>query len=231
LKLALLDGAVGVKDEGGDGVVGAGAPVQERAGSRGDERLGIAENLFEESDFFVVVGGDSAVGKAGGVELAAGVGGDERGYAPECNECDGTLDVDGLRARGWVGVQVGVKVSGEPDGDECGEWSIDRSDVVGKTRLDEAEGCDLDDCEESESSQGAQARLAQGGIEGDGIDQDPGWGGEEKDAEVVPPRGDVAIVLMGDAADDVEVEVLVDEGLAETVEKVEVPGKDKDEEE
>ena len=72
--------------------------------------------------------------------------------------------------------------------------------------------------------------TAEDGADGDGVEENPGWGGEEQDAEVVPPVGDVAVVLMGDAADDVEVEVLVDEEVAEAVQEVEVPGKDQDQE-
>jgi len=72
--------------------------------------------------------------------------------------------------------------------------------------------------------------LAEGGVEGDGVEENPGWGGEEKDAEVVPPVGDVAVVLMGDAADDVEIEVLVYEEAAVAVQEEEVPGEDEGEE-
>ena len=96
--------------------------------------------------------------------------------------------------------------------------------------MDEAEGDDLDEGEKSEGAQGTEVGFAQGGVEGGGVEKDPGRGGEEKDAEIVPPGGDVAVVLVGDAAEDVEVEVLVDEGLAEAVQKVEVPGEGEREE-
>ena len=86
MELDLLDGAVGVEEEGGDGVVVAGTPVEERAGGVGDEGGGVAEDLFEEGDFGAVVGGDVAVGEAWGVELAAGVGGDEGCEDPEGGE-------------------------------------------------------------------------------------------------------------------------------------------------
>ena len=102
---------------------------------------------------------------------------------------------------------------------------------MGETRLDEAEEDYLEDGKEGEGAQGAEVGVAEGGVEDGGVEKDPGWGGEEKDAEVVPPGGNVAVVLVGDAAQDVEVEVLVDEGLAEAVEHVEVPGKDQGEEE
>ena len=82
---------------------------------------------------------------------------------------------------------------------------------MGEAGLDEAEDDDLEDGKEGEGAQGAEVGVAEGGVEGDGVEEDPGWGGEEKDAEVVPPGGDVAVVLVGDAAQDVEAEVLLDE--------------------
>jgi len=99
---------------------------------------------------------------------------------------------------------------------------------VGQAGLDAAEGGELD---ESEEGQGAEARMAEGFIDRDGVEEDPGRRGEEEDAEVVPPVGDVAVVLVGDAAEDVEIEVLVYEEVAEAVEEVEVPGEDEEEEE
>jgi len=102
---------------------------------------------------------------------------------------------------------------------------------VGQTGLDAAEEDDLDEGEDGEGAQGAEIRIAEGGVEGDGVEQDPGWGGEEQDAEVVPPGGEVAVELIGDAAQDVEAEVLLDEDLSEAVEHEEVPGEGEGEEE
>ena len=83
LEFGLLDGTVGVEKDAGDGVVGAGASVEERAGGRGYEGGGVLEDLFEEGGDFAVVGRDDAVGEAGGVELDAGMGGEEGGEDPE----------------------------------------------------------------------------------------------------------------------------------------------------
>ena len=103
LDLDLLDGAVGVEDDGGDGVVDAGAEVEERAGGVGDEGLWMLEGLLEEGYFFVVVGGDVAIGQAREVELAAGVGGEESGDGPEDDGCEGELDAEAEEGVGGKG--------------------------------------------------------------------------------------------------------------------------------
>ena len=85
----MLDGAIGVEDGGGDGIVGAGTPVEQGAGGGGDFGVGMLEDLFEEGDFFAVVGGDVAVGQAGGVEGFARTGSEEGGDDPESDCCSG----------------------------------------------------------------------------------------------------------------------------------------------
>jgi hypothetical protein len=228
LELDLLDGAVGVKEDGWDGVVGAGTPVEERAGGVGDEWRGMVEDLLEERGLLAVVGGDLAVGECGGVEVAAGMGGEESREDPEGGCGSGELEADGGAG---MGLEVGVEVGGDPDGDQRGERGVGRGHVVGQAGLDAAEEEDLDEGEDREDAQGAEAWVAEGGVEGDGIEQDPGWGGEEQDAEVVPPGGEVSVELIGHAAKDVEAEVLLDEDLSEAMQHEEVPGEGEGKEE
>jgi hypothetical protein len=97
--------------------------------------------------------------------------------------------------------------------------------------LDKGEEKELDESEEGEDAEGTEARLAEGVVEGDGVEEEERRGGEKKDAEIEPPGGEVAFDLGGGAGEDVEAEVLVDEKLAEAVEHVEVPGKDEGEKE
>ena len=226
MELDLLDGAVGVEDDGGDGVVGAGAPVEEGARGGGDQRGGMAEDLLEQGDFGAVVGGDFAVGQARGVEAAAGMGGEQGGEDPDGGTGGDELDAYG----GAVEVEGGEAVS-DPDSDQRGERGVGRGHVVGQAGLDAGEEEDLDEGEDGEGAEGAQAGVAEGGVEGDGVEQDPGWGGEEQDAEVVPPGGEVAVELVGDATQDVQAEVLLDEDLAEAVQHEEMPGEGEGEEE
>ncbi len=135
----LLDGAVGVEEDGGNGVEGTGAEIEEGAGGVSDEGGGVAEDFFEESGFFAVVGGDLAVGEGGGVESATGMGGGEGGDDPEGGEGGGEFEVYCGGANGWVGFEVRVEVVGQPDGDQGGERGVGGGHVVGQAGLDAAE--------------------------------------------------------------------------------------------
>jgi len=219
----LLDGPVGVEEDGRDGVVGAGTPIQERAGGVGDNRRGVAEDLLEEGHLFAVVGGDLAVGEGGRVEAAAGMGG-EKGCEDPDRDCGGDeLEAEG---RGALGEIEGGEAAGDPDGGECRERSVGRGHVVGQAGLDAAEEEDLDESEDSERTEGllrfhlrrqgksrrrwgkrhgcVDERGPEGGVDGGGVEQDPWRRGEEEDAEVVPPGGEVAVELIGYASEDVE---------------------------
>ena len=110
-----------------------------------------------------------------------------------------------------------MEMGGQPDGDEGGERGVGRGHVVGEAGLDTGEEEDLDEGEDREGSEGA---VAEGGVEGGGVEEDPGWGGEEQDAEVVPPWREVSVELIGYAAEDVEAEILLDEDFAVEVEHV-----------
>ena len=117
--------------------------------------------------------------------------------------------------------------------------------------MDAGEEEDLDEGEDGEGAEIVRSHLSrqerrrrggtrreclvgltpEGVVEGEGVEEDPGRGGEEEDAGVVPPGGEVAVELIGDAAEDVEAEVLLEEDLAEAVEHEEVPGEGEGEEE
>ena len=107
---------------------------------------------------------------------------------------------------------------GYPDGAEDGERRVDRRDVVGEAGLDGGEEEELDEGEDREGANTAEAWLAEGVVEGDGVEKNEGSGGEEQDTEVVPPGGDVAFDLDGGAGEDVEAEVAAEEHAAEAVE-------------
>ena len=103
LEFDLLDRTVGVEEDGGDWVVGAGARVEEGAGGVGDEWGWVLEDLFQEGGHFAIVGGDDAVGKARGVELAAGMGGEERGEDPDGGEAGCELETEAEEGVGGKG--------------------------------------------------------------------------------------------------------------------------------
>jgi len=198
----LLDGAVGVEDHAGDGVESAGAPVEERAGGRGDERGGVAEDLLEDGNFLAVVGRDVAVGEGWRVELTTRVGGGQGGEDPEDGGCGGQAEP---KDAGPVGEIQGVDAVGDPNGDERGERGIGWGNVMRQAGLDATEGDDLHNGEDSEGAEVVEIRDAEGCVEGGGVEEDPRRGGEEDDSEIVPPGGKVAFVLMGDAAEDMKV--------------------------
>ncbi len=83
----------------------------------------------------------------------------------------------------------------------------------------------MDEGEDGEGAIGAQDCDAEDGVDRGGVEDHPRWGGEEQDAEVVPPGGEVAVELIGYAAEDVEAKVLLEEDVSVKVEHVEVPGE------
>ncbi len=230
LEFDLLDGSVGVEDDGGDGVISAGAVVEEGASGAGYERGRVAEDLLEEGRFFAVVGGDKAVGEFRGVELGAGVGGEQGGEDPDGCEGGGELEADRRGPGRRMSVKVGMEVVGEPECDEGGERSVGRGHVVGQAGLNAAEEKDLKDGEDCERPKHAERRSAERGRDRCGIEEDPGRRGEEQDAEVVPPWGEVSVELVSHPAQDVEAEVLLDEDLPVEVIHVEVPGENEGQE-
>jgi hypothetical protein len=172
-ELDLLDGAIGVEDGGGDGVIGAGAPGQKRPGDGGDRWVWVQEDALEEGDLLAIVGGNGAVGEAWGVEGFARAGG-EKGTQKIESDCGG-YRACGKSSGRMMGEKVGYPV-GEPGGGEECEGGVGGEDVVGESGLDEREEGKGDEGEDGEGSQGAEARIAEGVDEGDGVEQDEGGG-------------------------------------------------------